>query len=783
MSNLKPIIEKSFMNYAGAVLQSRALVDARDALKPSARQIFYCLYTDKFIHNKPYKKTLKAIGSAMRMYIHGDSSCEGVIMRASQPFAMRYPLVEVEGSFGNLIEAANYAAPRYTSSRLSPITEYLFSDIKKDTIKEWRDNYDDTEQYPMVLPSKGFYNIVNPTMGIGVGAACSIPGFNIVDVNKALIYLLWNPDCEFSDIYCAPDFPTGAILLNEEEVKDSLKDGYGKACKLRAVIDYESKDKCLVVSEIPYSVYTNTICKELENILENDENPGIDRFNDLTGESPLIKIYLKKNANPDRVLRYLYKNTSLQYHYSINMTMLENGRYPRVFTWKEALQAHIDHELEVYRRGYEFDINKIERRLHVIDGLLICMASIDEVVSTIKNSTSTAAASKNLQEKFLLDAEQAKAVLDMKLSRLAHLEVQKIKDEQSSLQNELERLKAILEDETLLKKEVEKGLQEVMQKFGDARRTRIMNIEGEDDEPTEVKAVQVSLTNQNNLIVSEISSLYTQTRGTVGTKLKLNKGEYILSTTSGANTQVMLMFTNRGNSFHYPLKNLPINEKIPVESIIKIQTEEKVCALTSIDKKNSKKYIVFLTKMGYIKKSLLSEYNTNRAGSLKAIELSANDEICSVLFLDDERVGMLTAAGQFVLAETKDIRPLGRIARGRIGIKLNPGDTLCAAAAVPKDTKEYITITKNGYIKRSSANDITTTNLNTKGKRLHKLKDDSDKLVDFLPITNESSVVVVASKTQIKLKVSEISLLSTGAVGVKSMKISEKEKIVGISKF
>lgn len=783
MSNLKPIIENSFQQYAGAVLQSRALVDARDCFKPSARQILYCLETDKFIHSKPFKKTLKAIGSAMRMYIHGDSSCEGVIMRAAQPFAMRYPLVEVEGSFGNLMESGNWAASRYTSSRLSSITEYLFNDIKKDTIKEWRDNYDDTEQYPMVLPSKGFYNIVNPTMGIGVGAACSIPGFNLVDVNKALIYLLWNPDCEFSDIYCAPDFPTGAVLLNEEEVKDSLKDGYGKACKLRAVIDYESKDKCLVVSEIPYSVYTNTICKELESILENDENPGIDRFNDLTGESPLIKIYLKKNANPDRVLRYLYKNTSLQYHYGINMTMLENGRYPRVFTWKEALQAHIDHELEVYRRGYEFDINKIERRLHIIDGLLICMASIDEVVSTIKNSTSTAAASKNLQEKFLLDAEQAKAVLDMKLSRLAHLEVQKLKDEQSSLQSELERLKAILEDETLLKKEVEKGLQEVMQKFGDARRTRIMNIEGEDDEPTEVKAVQVSLTNQNNLIVSEISSLYTQTRGTVGTKLKLNKGEYILSTTSGANTQVMLMFTNRGNSFHYPLKNLPINEKVPVESIIKIQTEEKVCALTSIDKKNSKKYIVFLTKMGYIKKSLLSEYNTNRAGSLKAIELSTNDEICSVLFLDDERVGMLTAAGQFVLAETKDIRPLGRIARGRIGIKLNAGDTLCAAAAVPKDTKEYITITKNGYIKRSPANDITTTNLNTKGKRLHKLKDDSDKLVDFLPITNESSVVIVASKTQIKLKVNEISLLSTGAMGVKSMKISEKEKIVGISKF
>ena len=781
MAKLKPVIEESFQSYAGAVLQSRALVDARDCLKPSARQIFYCLETDNFIHSKPFKKTLKAIGSAMRMYIHGDSSCEGVIMRAAQPFAMRYPLIEVEGSFGNLMESGNWSAPRYTSSRLSPLAEYLFADIKKDTIKEWKDNYDDTEQYPMVLTSKGYYNIVNGTFGIGIGAASSVPQFNLKEVNEALVKLLWNPDISFEEIYCAPDFATGAILLNEEEVKDSLKDGYGKACKLRAVIDYDSKEKCLIVSEIPYSVYTNTICKELEAILIGDENPGIDRFNDLTGESPLIKIYLKKNANPDRVLRYLYKNTSLQYHYGINMTMLENGRYPRVFTWKEVLQAHIDHEIEVYRRGFEYDVNKIEERLHIIAGLLICMARIEEVIQTIKGSTSTAAASKNLQEKFLLDGAQAKAVLDMKLSRLAHLEVQKLKDEQNKLEEERNKLIAILNDERLLKLEVEHGLTEVSKKFGDSRRTRIMNIEGEDDEPTEQKALQVSLTNMNNLLVSEISSLYTQTRGTVGTKFKLNKGEYVLSTTSGANTEIMLLLTNRGNCFNYPLKNLPIGEKIPVESLIKIQSDENVCALTSLDKKNSKKYIVFCTKNGIIKKSSLVEYNTNRKGSLKAIELAANDEICSVLFINEEKIGMLSAEGQFIVVETKDIRPLGRIAKGRIGMKLNVGDTLVAAAAIPEDVKEYVSITRDGYIKRSAANDITTTNLNTKGVKLHKIKE--EKLIDFLPITNESSIVIVASKAQIKLNINEISLLSRGAVGTRSMKISEKDKIVGISKF
>ena len=429
---LTPIIKESFSQYAGAVLQSRALVDVRDCLKPSARQIFYCLYTDKFVHSKPFKKTLKGIGSAMRMYIHGDSSCEGVIMRAGQPFSMRYPLIEVEGSYGNLMESGNWAAPRYTASRLSELSNYLFEDIDKDTIDEWRDNYDDTEKYPAVLSTKGFYNIVNGTMGIGIGAASSIPQFNLKEVNDALIKLLWNPECDFEEIYCAPDFATGGILLNENEVKESLKNGTGKACKLRSVIEFDPKERCLIVTETPYSVYTNTICGELEAILEGEDNPGIDRFNDLTGSSPLIKIYLTKKANPDKVLRYLYKNTSLQYHYSINMTMLDEGRYPKVFTWKNALLSHIEHEKKVYRRSFEFDLNKIEQRLHIVEGILIALARIEEVIETIKSSSSTRDANINLCKNFLLTEVQAKAILDMKLSKLAKLEKIEIENEKKS---------------------------------------------------------------------------------------------------------------------------------------------------------------------------------------------------------------------------------------------------------------------------------------------------------------------------------------------------------------
>jgi DNA gyrase subunit A len=333
MANLKPIIEQSMTQYAGAVLQSRALVDARDCLKPSARQIFYCMDKYKYTAAKPFQKTMAAIGDAMKhFYIHGDSSCEGIIMRAGQSFAMRYPLVEVKGNGGTLLASGNWAAPRYTEARLSKLAAYLFDDIDKETIEDWRDNYADNEQYPSVLPTKGFYNIVNGSQGIGIGMACSIPQYNLKELNNALIHLIDNPDCSFEEIYCAPDFATGAILYNEEDVKNSMRDGYGYACKLRSVVEFDAKERCFVVTEIPYGVYTDTISGQLEEIVNGEDNPGIERFNDLTGARPLIKIYLGKKANPDKVLKYLYKNTSLQYHYGINFTMLDQGRFPKVFT-------------------------------------------------------------------------------------------------------------------------------------------------------------------------------------------------------------------------------------------------------------------------------------------------------------------------------------------------------------------------------------------------------------------------------------------------------------------
>ena len=781
MAELKPIIDESFTQYAGAVIQSRALVDVRDSLKPSARQIFYALYTDKFVSSKPHHKTLKAVGSLSRFYIHGDSSAVGILMRAGQGFAMRYPLMDVKGNCGTLMESGNWAHQRYTESRLSPLANYLFKDIDKDTIEEWRDNYDDTEQYPGVLPTKGFYNLVNGTQGIAVGAASSIPQYNLKELNNALIHLIDNPDCSFEEIYCAPDFATGAILYNEDEVKQSMKNGTGFACKLRSVVDYDARERCFVVTEIPYSVYTNTICGQLEEILNGDENPGIDRFNDLTGSTPLIKIYLDKKANPDKVLRYLFKNTSLQYHYGINFTMLDDGRFPKVFTWKEMLQAHINHERVVYRRAFEYDLNKIKKRLHIIDGLLICMANIDEVVQIIRSSSSTQTAATALQTKFLLDAEQAKAVLDMKLSRLAHLEVQKLQNERTELQKEADHIEKILNDKELFKEEIKKGWREVATKFGDARRTKILNLTSEDsDEPTEIRQLQISLSNQNSVFITESSTLYTQKRGGVGNKLKMNDGEYIIDSITVASNEVVLLFTKSGNVVHCAASSLPLNDKVHIQTLVNISNDEELCAITAASKKVSAPYILFFTKNGLVKKSEIGEYNMSRKGAVKALTLDAGDEIMSIVFTNNDKVGILTELGNFIMIKTDDIRAIGRIARGVKAITLNDGDYVISAHVIPENTTHLASISGNGLFKQTSISEFAIQGRGTKGNKIQKLNE-GDWMADFCPVTDKAKDVLIAStSSSIKLTTSDIPLFSKGALGNKSIKMDAKSNVVGI---
>ena len=778
--DIEEVLSTAFLEYAGYNLQRRAIPDVRDGLKWGARQLIHAQMLGKFTYNKPFKKAIKSVSQAMGFsYVHGDASAYGTFIRMAKPFVMNVPLQEAKGNYGTLIDPDDHSASRYVEMRGSEACSYLLKDLDKDTITEWEDTYDLEGKFPKVLPSKGFWNLVNGCISIGSGMSCSIPPFNLRELNNELIRLLWNKNIT---INLLPDFPTGATILNRDEVIESLNNGNGKACKIRAKIEFDSSERCFIVKEMPYSTYTNTICKELANIMQEDENCGIKEFVDYTGQTPDLRIYLTKNANPDKVLKNLYKNTSLQTFYSINLILLDKGEKPRLFSLKKAMLAHLAHEEEVYKRSFKFDLNKIKNRIHIIEGLLKAISILDEVIALIKGAADTRSASLGLQKIFGFSEEQSKAILDIKLARLAKLEINKLEKEKNDLEKERDRIENILHNEELLKKEIEKGLQETAKKFGDGRRTKILNIENQEDEPTEIRSLLINLTNQNNIFVSETSSLYSQRRGGVGNKFKLNDGEYVISTLSAESSDTILFFSQVGNFYHYQAGAIPLEEKIPVETLFMIKSFEYIRAITSFNPKNSKRNIIFFTRNGMMKKSLLSEYNIKRAGGMRAIDLAQNDELCSIIFTDEEKVGILTEKGQFLICETKDVRPVGRITKGVKGIKLNEGDFVISAKVITNTAKQIVSITRKGYIKRTPLGEFNVTGRYTKGGKLQKFKDESDWLVDFLPVEDEKEVIIVSTGASIKVKLTDIALLGKNAQGSQSIKMREKDCVVGLSK-
>lgn len=774
------VFKEEFLEFAGYNLQRRAIPDARDGLKWGARQLIYSQHIGGFRYDKPFKKAIKSVSQAMGFcYLHGDASAYGTFIRMAKPFAYRYPLQEANGNYGTLINPDDHSASRYVELRGSKLASLLLNDIDKDTITDWEDTYDLEGQFPKVLPSKSFYGIVNGCISIGSGMSCSIPPTNLREVNKALENLLLNPDAADDEIICYPDFPTGATILNKTEVRQSMLDGHGFACKVRAIIEFDEKERCLIVKELPYSTYTNTICNELAALIDKDENCGIDSFVDYTGKKPDLRIYLTKKASVSKVIKLLYKETSLQTHFTINMVMLDKGTSPRVFTWREALQAHIDHELEVYRRGFEFDLHKIENRIHIIDGILTCLARIEEVVATIKASSSTAIASSALQKNFLLDEVQAKAVLDMKLSRLAHLEVKKLEDERHKLESEKERIQEILNDKQLLNNELIKGWRATAQTYGDERRTNIIDLEADStNDPVEIKQLQLSLTNRNNCFISESSTLYTQKRGGTGTKIKLANNEVILSSIQVKNTDQVLFFDENGNYYAASLLELQTNVLMPLEALIKCDGRH-IIAMSSISNPENQ-YIMFITKNGYLKKSLLTEYNTNRKDGIKAIALEKDDKIIQVILSNgQDKCGILTKQGNFLMFSTEPIHPIGRVAKGIKAIKLNDGDYVVSSKSIRTNAKSIISITESGLIKQTNINEFNCQGTNTKGSKIQKLEDDF--MADFLPISDASEITIAATASLIKIKTNEIPVSSKGTVGVHAIKLNAKNKVQSLN--
>lgn len=594
--------------------------------------------------------------------------------------------------------------------------------------------------------------------------------------------MLKNPNCDFDEIYCAPDFATGAILLNADEVKESIKNGVGKACKLRSVIEYDESENCLIVKEIPYSVYTSTIRSELDRILNEGLCPGIERYNDLTGSTPNIKIYLTKKANISKVLQILYKETSLQHHFSINMTMLDNGRFPKVFGWRDLLQAHIDHEKLIYRRGYEYDLSKAEARLHIVEGILIALAHIEEVIEVIKKSSSTADANKNLQASFLLDEIQAKAILDIKLSRLAHMEVEKFENEAEELKAKIDGLRYILDNEEEFNKQIIKGWQDVADKFGDERRTQIMNlaIDQETDEPVEKKQMVVHLTNLNTLYAYEDTTLITARRGR-GMKVKLGNNEQIIQTVKDSNLSNLLLFSSLGKVYNLPLSSLTLDCRTPISTILELAPDEIITYIISDADKNQGEQVLFVTQKGTVKKTLLKEYNTKRTKGITAIKLTEGDFIKRVMIVNDnDNLAISTKNGYVVIFPLSDINIQGRATIGVRGITLRPNDKVCDACVIRKDAKELISVTETGQVKKTDLDEFSVTSRAAKGMIIHKLTDD-DKLAGFAAVSSNSKTVSIASTGAIiKISLNEIPTTSRNTNGVKSINLKENQYVTGL---
>lgn len=671
MANLSSIVENSFRTYAGMVIADRAIVDVRDCIKPSPRVLLYNQYKMKNIFSKGFVKSPAVVGEALKtFYYHGDSSCYAMYCRMAAPFAMRYPLVAFQGNCGTLKKTGDAAAMRYTEMKLSEVaTNYLFAGLNKNAIAEWRDNFDETDKSPTCLPSIGFYNIVNGSIGLGIAISSSIPQFNLKEVNNAIIRLIKDPNASADSLICMPDFATGGYLLNPAEVRNSLREGHGKAAKLRAVINYDAKGNAFHITELPYSVYTDTIFGEkgeLVRWLEEEPECGIKGWSDSTGGQPDIIIYLNNGVNPSSMLKQLYAKTSLETSYSINMTMLDHGRFPRIFGWKDALQAYIDHIRECKRRELEYDFNKLKARNHILDGLLTAIADIDETIHIIKSSASSAAAKAALMRHYDIDEDQAKAILDIKLARLAHLEALELESERKQNQLEIDRLSDILSHQDKFDEILISILQEVADKFGDERRTKILTIAEEPEEEIEEKEINVNI---------------------AGDKLRINPKKVAGQNISTTNLGTLVCVSSTGLLYKISMRDVEEGKTYSVSQLTK--AADAIVGIYDLSNINLNKYWVFITKNGLIKKSPVKEYNYVGRQGTKMLKLKDDDAVIAVYLLsgDKDMISVHTSDKFYAHYSGQEIPESGKAAMGVKAINLGANQTIIKAQLNPTGLK------------------------------------------------------------------------------------------------
>lgn len=793
-------MKESYIAYAMSVIVARALPDVRDGFKPVHRKILYAMNELGLGASAKFRKSAAVTGDVLAKYHpHGDTAVYESMVRMSQDFNMRYPLINGQGNWGS-IDGDGAAAMRYTECKLTKVGEEMLRDIEKDTVN-FTDNYDGTRQEPVVLPSPFPQLLLNGTLGIAVGMATNIPPHNLTEVLDACIYMLSHPKAETEDLFQfiqGPDFPTGGIIYDQKEIISAYCQGKGSIL-IRGKADVvERKDgsEQIIITEIPYQVLKSTLVEQMAELVSEKKIEGIKDIRDLSDrEGMRIVIDVKKSFQPQRILNRLYKFTNLQKSFHLNMLALVGGIQPETLALSDVIRYFIEHRKEVVVRRTKFDLEKAKERAHILEGLMIALKRIDDVIATIKKSKDKEEAKENLMKKFKLSERQAVAILEMRLQTLAGLERKKIEDELKALLELIKELTAILKSpekvEAILKKEFE----EVKEKFGDKRRTKV--IKGKLGEITEVDLVpleetMVTLTTGGYIKRINPATYKLQKRGGKGIMGMKTMQEDIVEHFLCASTHDNLMFfTDSGKVFQTQVYEIPEGTRVArgrgLMNFLEMSNDEKVLSLVPTKKEEADKfkYLVMVTKNGRIKKTALKEFENVRKSGIIAIKLEKGDLLKKVMKTTGEDDIMLTTKnGIAIRFKEKDIRPMGRSAAGVKGIRIKKGDEVVGMDVIEKNppAKQYLLVVmENGYGKRTEISQYKVQGRGGSGIKTAKITSKTGNIVmaaKLEDVADEEDLIVISQHGQvIRTSVKSISVLGRDTQGVRIMRLEEKDKV------
>ena len=792
-------MKESYIDYAMSVIVSRALPDVRDGLKPVHRRILYAMYEDGFRSTAKYRKSANVVGSTMAHYHpHGDMSIYGALARMAQDFSLRYPLIDGQGNWGSIDDPSEFAAQRYTECKLSKIGEEMLKYIEKDTVN-FVDNYDGTRKEPTVLPSPAPQLLLNGSLGIAVGMATNIPPHNLSEVVDSTVYLIDHPKAETPDLFKfiqGPDFPTGGIIYDQKEIISAYSQGKGQIV-VRGKAEIKEKKQQgfqILITEIPYQVRKSDLVLQMANLVSEKKIEGIKDIKDLSDRNGMgIVIDVKKGYQPQRILNRLYKLTNLQKTFYLNMLALVDGIQPKILSLSEVFRYFILHRREVITRRTKFDLGKAKERAHILKGLSIALKNIDKVIATIKKSSDRETAKKNLMKKFKLTERQAVAILEMKLQTLARLECQKIEEELKEILAKIKELSSILKSPQKVKNLLKKELQEVKEKYGDKRRTKVVRQKlGQIAEIDLVPLEESIITLTRGGYVKRINpaTYKIQKRGGKGIMGMKTMGEDIVEHFLSASTHdKLLFFTDSGKVFQTQVYEIPEGTRVArgrgLLNFLEISPEEKALSLIPIKKEEKGiKYLLIVTKNGKIKKTSLEEFKNVRRSGILAIKLTKDDLLRKVVKTSGEdEIILVTKKGISIKFKEKEIRAMGRGAAGVKGVRLKKGDEVIGMDVIKQQKegqKQYLlVVTENGYGKRTEVSQYRIQGRGGSGIKTAQVTKKTGVVVLSRILTGEEEDLIVISQQGqvIRAKINSISVLSRATQGVRIMKLDEGDRV------